>query len=114
MTTDIEALVAKAIAVEERLYNRLGTKSARALDVDACVIIGKLYDALQSTQAVVVAARERKRARQELDEAAGVAVQRSRGVLDDEEALDALTTVYFAALDAEDTALAALGKPEHG
>ena len=49
----IEALVAEGQAVEERLYKRLGRKSARALDVDACVVIAKITDTLERQQAVV-------------------------------------------------------------
>ncbi len=61
MTTDIEALVAEGQAVEERLYKRLGTKSARALDVDACVVIAKITDALERQQAVLKLLRSLRR-----------------------------------------------------
>lgn len=57
-TTDIEALVADGHAIEDRLYRRLGTKSARGLDIDACAIISKITDALERQQAVVEAVRE--------------------------------------------------------
>ncbi len=37
-----EELIDQAWAVAERLYKKLGTKSWRALDVDACVVISEL------------------------------------------------------------------------
>ena len=42
-----------AWAVADRLYTRLGTKSARALDVDACVVITRLTDALERRDALL-------------------------------------------------------------
>ena len=43
-------LIAEAWAVIDRLFTRLGTQSSRRLDVDACVVLTKLAEALQETE----------------------------------------------------------------
>ncbi len=40
-------LVAEIWACADRLYTRLGTKSARGLDVDACVLLTKAADEIE-------------------------------------------------------------------
>ena len=43
----MDDLVADIWACAERLYDRLGTKSARGLDVDACVLLSRAADEIE-------------------------------------------------------------------
>ena len=40
-------LIDEAWAVADRLYDRLGTQSARGLDIDACVVISTMAEELE-------------------------------------------------------------------
>lgn len=46
-------LITEGWSVADRLYDRLGTKSARGLDIDACVIITKLVEKLEQMSEMV-------------------------------------------------------------